>query len=1044
KHDTKVTIYQSGDPTRWISGKVTDWTRSTGNLTISLTGGAVVGSGTMGTPIVGYGWVTQTDYYVYTGSQTRLDYTYNSSGSVITTTDFYKECNSAIGSSPGSSKFTRVTLTEASPQAQNYANWVTYYQTRMQMMKTSASLAFKGIDNRYRIGYSTISKEEAAEDDDFLHIRDFDSSQKSSFYTKLNTANPNSSTPLRGALSKAGQYFARKARNQGSNDPMQYSCQRNFTILSTDGYWNTGGESTSSPRYGPYKLNNTDLVGQQDGGTTKRPMYDGQSASATSTANSLADVAMYYYETDLRTPELGNCDGAISGVSVCTNNVPGSKGDAARSFGDSATHQHMTTFTLGMGLSGRLRFDPNYMNQLSGDFYDILSGAKNWPTPVADKPEALDDLWHAAVNGRGQFFSASDPASLLTSLTSALSNIEAKVGSASAASTSTLRPVPGDNDVFTAQFTTQKWIGDVISYTIDPDSGVISTTPTWSASAQLATKSAAARTIYYRNPNLSQTPRAFTAANLATDGYASHFTNFCSKTAAGGTGAPEQCALLVDPTNANTAANLVAYLRGEEKSYYRARESKLGDIINAAPLFVGKPAYTYTENNYAAFATANANRQGLVVAAANDGMVHAFSRTTGEELWAYIPTFALPNLYKLADTGFTNNHTYFVDSSPQVADIYAGGQWRTIVVGGLGKGGRGYYALDVTVPTEPKVLWEFSADNLGLTYGHPVITKRADGTWIVAFGSGYNNVSPGDGNGYLFVLNAYTGAQILAIPTQVANVAVGNTTTPSGLTKIVHWVDSESNNTVRRFYGGDLLGNAWRFDIDNAVQPHGQSMRLAQLTNTSGGAQPITTTPVVAEVIYNGTRYPVVYFATGRYLGIGDLSDTSTQSVYAIKDPLTTTSWGVARTNPAFVQQTFTIGANDVRSATNNTVNWGTQAGWRADFPASGERVNVDPELVLNTLTIGSNQPNAEACSVGGTSYIYNLNINTGSAAAGETHAGYAMTGVLVQGLTVVQLRDGSTETIITRSDAKLDTEKNNPVSAGSVPWRTSWRELAD
>ncbi|MGE4243885.1 MAG: hypothetical protein AB7E83_25810, partial [Ramlibacter sp.] len=78
KDDTKVTIYQSGDPNRWISGKVTDWSRSTGNLTISLSGGAVVGSGTMGTPIVGYGWVTQTDYYVYTGSQTRLDYTYNS------------------------------------------------------------------------------------------------------------------------------------------------------------------------------------------------------------------------------------------------------------------------------------------------------------------------------------------------------------------------------------------------------------------------------------------------------------------------------------------------------------------------------------------------------------------------------------------------------------------------------------------------------------------------------------------------------------------------------------------------------------------------------------------------------------------------------------------------------------------------------------------------------------------------------------------------------------------------------------------------------
>ena len=115
---------------------------------------------------------------------------------------------------------------------------------------------------------------------------------------------------------------------------------------------------------------------------------------------------------------------------------------------------------------------------------------------------------------------------------------------------------------------------------------------------------------------------------------------------------------------------------------------------------------------------------------------HALSSATaadgGTELWAYVPSFVMPNLYRLADTAQRDNHQYFVDGAPVSADIQVGGVWKTILVGGLNKGGKGYYALDITDPLNPTSLWEFSDPALGLSYGTPVITKRADGTYATA------------------------------------------------------------------------------------------------------------------------------------------------------------------------------------------------------------------------------------------------------------------------------------------------------------------------
>ncbi len=1373
-----VTLYSNDDDSILMVGTVSTWNSGSRTVTVNVT--ETAGSGTMTNARLANG-DNRPFYYTYSSTQPRLGYTYNSSG-LITSTAFYQECNSSVGSTPGFGKFTKVVMKPTSGDLQNYRNWYTYNRTRSLTMRTAASRAFAPIGDGYRVGFSTISSERVS-GSKFLDVAAFTSGaggQKDKFYTELFAADPDSYTPLRGALSKAGRYFAKKATQADgsaqSYDPVQYSCQRNYTILTTDGYWNTDTEvsGNGSSSYGPDDLARND-VGQRDGGGTPRPMKDNtvttvkertstlqqrsvtpqwttgtttlqgrtvtgswqtstsslqsrsrnleastssnsgstwtgwtpvasctwdnngssrrrcrysatwsawtnaatctvnnstgtsngttwtgngiacqytswsafadtpsctaqaqdttsphtvatatqcvsptysawadtatctasateecrytapvnttttsctpvaqstgpsytvgtatqctalppaygtwtntatcavsainecrytawtalslvpsctavaqsvapsytvdtarecQSTSSGGNSNSLADVAMYYYETDLRTTALGNCastlDGTPTGIAtdVCLNNV-GPSGL------DTALHQHMTTFTLGMGVNGTLNYQANYPLLPAGDFRDITQGSKDWPDAITSAGAArIDDLWHAAVNGRGRYFSANDPTSLADSLSSALAAIIATTGSGSGAAASTLQPVAGDNKLFIAKYKSGFWIGDLVARTIDPATGVISG-PVWSAATQLqaSVNAGTPRNIYYatRNAGLNTTVRRdFTHANLSADGLNGHFDDACSKTinltqcaTLAANKAAADAADLAAPTTATAAAkaaaaaaqdsansgiDMVSYLRGGSNPVFRTRVTTdtdiaggiLGDIIGGAPVYAGQPSFKYTENGYASFVAAvkatnaGAGRTGVAYTASNDGMLHAFNGATGNEMWAYVPSMVMDRMYRLADKDYAYRHEYFVNGAPVIGDIYVPGSpgaWKTILVGGLGAGGRGYYALDITNPDNPIPLWEFTNDslggdsNLGLSFGNPVITKRADGRWVVVFTSGYNNITPGDGNGHLFMVNANTGERVLDIPTFTSGTTpAGTSTTPSGLGKINAWVDSEIDNTAKRFYGGDLLGNLWRFDTDNLVAPNSAALRLAYFS-AGGVEQPITTQPSLAEVKYSGSPYPVVYVGTGKYLGSTDLASTATQSVYAIKDSLTNTPLGDVHADASVVAQTLSLPADATdahapRDVTRYGVNWATGNGWRVDLitptlPILGERVNVDMQLLHNTLTVASNIPSNDACDAGGSSYLYQFDIGNGSipSTLGGNIVGRWLGGSMVVGISWVTLQlpgsgagTGRTITITVDNRGVPRTDDVPPPSPPTATGRrTSWREL--
>jgi type IV pilus assembly protein PilY1 len=949
---------------------------------------------------------------------------------------------------------TNATTCTYAEEMTNFANWWAYYKTRMQAMKTSATRAFAPLSNQFRIGYMSINNNTGS---DFRNVAQFQTSDKAAWFTKFTSAKPNNSTPLRTALSTVGKYYANKLdkiNTVSTTDPVQYSCQQNFTLLSTDGYWN---ETTD-----PTRLDGATLIGDQDN-ALPRPYLDGKA-----TANTLADVAAYYYNTDLRTSALGNCTGAM-GADVCDNQVPTTPTDVAN-------YQHMTTFTMGLGASGFMQFRPDYITAGSGDYFAVkngsaadpangicmwqASGVCNWPVPVSNTLTAIDDLWHAAINGHGTYFSATDPGSMYTGLTSALNSLQDKLGAAAAATTSNPNVSAGDNFIFSSSFRSQEWTGQLQRRQIDVNTAAISNTVDWSAEGLLDANSS--RTLYtfdalnatnHRKPfawaSLSASEQAyFQSTYMNAAGPLSQFCSFGSN--------------CLSPTSQADAqgAKLLAFIAGDRSNegpasdtstYFRQRVHVLGDIVDSEATYVKVPKFDYSDAGYGAFKTSNANRTGIVYVGANDGMLHAFDAATGEETWAYIPRMLLGKLYRLADKNYGNQHTFFVDGSPVASDVYFGGQWHTILVGGLGAGGRGYYAIDVTTPNDPHILWEFSSDtdaDLGLTLGKPEVTKLKDGTWVVIFASGYNNVSPGSGHGILFVLNAATGAVIRKIDT-----GAGSTGTPAGLAQIRAWVDTASvDNTALRVYSGDNLGNVWRFDINGDIGAAGYDAQLlATLTGPSGNVQPVTARPELAQV----KGQAVVYVGTGRYLGTSDLSDSSVQSIYAIKDKLGTTSYGSPRLSTnSFVQQvltdsvcpassTFCTPGRVTRTGTSNAVDITVNDGWFVDLPASRERANTDPQLTLGTLVFTTNVLDPSACIANGYSFINFFDYTTGAPIPSTDGIVSLRSDYLTSRPDVACTAGGTCKEYVQPADGEPPQAEKLPINPPSTSTRrTSWREL--
>lgn len=624
--------------------------------------------------------------------------------------------------------------------------------------------------------------------------------------------------------------------NPGTPPPStELMCVNNFNITLTDGLWNDGSEDRTN-FCGPLPANagscpNADALPalfpdntSYSPGNPLATIYGDGGTSATSGGDSaianggLASIAFYYWSHNLR-PDLTNfyLPPYVPDTSTSAS-VPFAIADGTWPYwnpkNDPATWPHLVNFTVGVGLTGFLSMPgiPWSGDALSGAAYnDLYAAAPDclpptvtvttpspmpqptspcvWPqvTPQASGGGFIGgylgagnvyDLWHAAINSRGNAFSAETPQDLISAMGAILARVEGQtIGNSAAAGSSP--SLSASTQLYIASYDGKDWHGTVSAYGINQTTGAVNTTATW-------------RTSPASIPAVANR-QVFTAATPLPAGGAS---------VTSGNGIPFQVVGTTAPTlggNASlisyfgdTPANqalVVNYLLGDTSGEQRnggnfrnrnlpssssTAEVVLGDIVDSNPVYSWQEDFGYATipaavapggSSYASFVAGKASRLPLVYVGANDGMLHAFDATnptttppagtipSAPEVFAYVPHAVLPSLGSLTTTtasgvpllsGLVDPnylHTFYVDGPVFVGDAYfstSGGAdpiaWHSVLIGTTGAGehgvagtpkvtsGHGVFALDVTNVnsanpfTAKNVLWDM--DGSAPPYGN--------------------------------------------------------------------------------------------------------------------------------------------------------------------------------------------------------------------------------------------------------------------------------------------------------------------------------------
>jgi len=604
------------------------------------------------------------------------------------------------------------------------------------------------------------------------------------------------------------------------------------------------------------------------------------------------------------------------------------------------------------------------------------------------------------------YFEAGYANQMVSSLTAAFSDIAlAAQNSTTAFSVANPNIASAGALSFAASYNSTGWTGTVAGYTLTFPGGTPTETQVWSTDTVLQSQLA--------NNGWQSARKVVTYSNGST----------CGPTYAGAPFEPgnlcsTQLSALVPSSysSSTTSTQYLDYLRGDTTNEVgstktgstkslRARTLFLGDIVDANLTPVGTPSMSYSEGynpGYAAFTAAYTTtnpRPTMVYAAANDGMVHGFLGTSGTEVFAYVPSAlyqgptATPQTNGLAALGNPNYaHRYYVDATPGAFDLdlnntYQSGSttpnWHTLLIGGLGKGGTSFYAIDVTDPASmesatetqiaQKVLWEFTDSTMGYSFTTPVVVKTARYGWVVLLTSGYDN---SDGYGYLYVINPRNGALLQKIKTP---------NTSSGLTQVSAYVADYTNYTADSAYVGDLNGQLWRFDLTETTVNYPAPTLLAELTDPSGNAQPVTSPPLIE--IHPTTRERYVLIGTGQLLASGDVGSTQVQSFYGIIDG-TAGSFNQAVTSPV-TRSNLT----QVTSITAGVTIPAGSKGWYYNLPA-GYRVITIPVAYNGIVGFAALLPSsADPCVPGGSSEVYAVNYSTGQSVINATSTGTSGSG---------------------------------------------------
>lgn len=904
------------------------------------------------------------------------------------------------------------TCTQAQEQ-QNFANWFVYYRARLLMAQAALPETFLQLkDNKMRTGWATIHQPsstidgvstrnvvsgvrtmDAARKEQLVNwIRAFKSDNTVTNATPDPTMHPQ--TPLLAAMAGVGDYFSRKDKHGpwandpdvGDSDPPKaLSCRRSYNLLITDGYYTDSKPQT-------YASGSAAPIGNEDGTPAKAAIIGPNNQSYTYSAplpyadkmsGTLADVAMHYWVNDLF-PD------SPDGTPGMPNNVPAGKDVITQ---DPAFWQHLTQFAIGLGVTGNIAADTQQAT--NAQLKLVAAGTKGWwdstdvannNAPVSSNDHLADDLLHATINSRGQYFKVSNPVALTTALTTALSRANRQTGLKQAGLALQSINSGGTNVKYVPEYTTVSWTGDVKAYDADA-SGNFSTTYAWSANEQLP---------------------APADRNIATWN-GSKGASFQWGDGVTGIGAANQT--LIQLPSGATGPNLIDYIRGDTSNedngvsmgLFRQRDSLIADIVDSTPtLLQGNVNLRYDllatgtpgQSTYNAFLATKAARPPLLFVGDNGGILHAFadygsavsdanlSKQRGQEVFAYVPQAAMAGLGSFASRDYgtdSNPHHFAVDGPLTESDAYLNGAWQNVLIGTMGAGGRAIFALNVTPGTKlgpASVMWEKSSTDdadFGYMIGDAQVGILPNGNWTVFVGNGpYSD----KGHAVLMMIDLATGVISKVDASSQADSGNG-----LGAVQLV----KNSNQQVVNIYAGDLKGNLWRFDVN----PSDSSISVGlsgQPLFTGSSTQPITAAPAVVNHPKGGN---MVVFGTGKLFDDTDPADTTTQTLYGVWDAPSNTPSGLATNNIKrgnLVEQKIVTTPVTTNSANQaffdiqfNNVDYKANNGWFMDLTlGAGERLiypmTVIRDFVLiNTVVPATPSSSASCESTNGTGYTFLL-----------------------------------------------------------------------
>jgi type IV pilus assembly protein PilY1 len=784
------------------------------------------------------------------------------------------------------------------------------------------------------------------------------------------------------------------------DDPVQYTCQKNFVL-------GIGDVNTHADK-------NVPGSGTPTGNEPSKPSL----------------VAADPWDAVAATNKIGSLHGGL-GASLgttnpyngcCTNNSALMAGLAYLANtqdirADLADRQTVQTYWLDILEYQTYKSNNQFYLAAKYGGFNVPSG---WSTYGATADPA-QNTWSTSgdtVGGQPRpdnYFVASDPLAMVTGLRRAFGKLASDLQLYSTSFSIALPQLAvSGSSSYAGKYDSATWSGEIEANALSFDANYnpVQTTQ-WSFSTKLAAQIA--------GTGWNTNRRMMTWNATTATGVALRWANLSSS---------QQSALDTTYRSGSDGADFLNYIRGdntyEEGSaasvpaadkVYRKRTSPVGDIVGSRVIAVPPPAKPFsdaTNPGYSAFKTqwnTTTPRPTMLYVGTNAGVLHAINGSltgadAGKEVFAYVPgalfqgptgTPGVNGLAARGDPDFT--HKPMIDGPVAVFDIDmnrtqgASGSpnWRSVLVGSYGKGGRGYFAIDVTDPngitTETiaasKVLWEINASqpaysDLGYTFGEPVAVKTVKYGWVLIFASGYNTPS---GSAFFFVVNPRTGA--LLEKTQVPVTASGQL----GMAHVEAFVNDFTNGTADAAYAGDLQGNLYRLDVSTGATY--TITHLAQLTNGANEALPITTQPAV--LYHPRLKRRFVAVGSGRLLDSTDISDPRAQVFAAYIDgnsagfnvPYNSATPNAINMLPSGVS--FPIQRSNLVLHTDVTqpvlLNLQTHVGWWMDLgltAGNGWRVIRDPSSYEGIVTFVATLPAPDACNPSGTSRIYSIDVGIG------------------------------------------------------------------